>query len=137
MVVAQFTGLAREAQVRDGWDSDVGLGCGEGEPVGPAVLRLVLQVESQRLVLEVRQAGLGGDRSASQTTGLILLAHLCVTRVLMTYGTTSQFIGLAVMRLVVASLSVAHHSHHVRERGAGTVVLVGVEEDTETLEVIR
>ena len=47
MVVAQFTGLAREAQVRDGRDSDVGLGCGQGKAVGPAVLRLVLQVEGQ------------------------------------------------------------------------------------------
>lgn len=41
------------------------------------------------------------------------------------------------MRLVVGSLAIAHHSHDIWERRAGTVVLVGVEEDSEALEVIR
>ena len=40
------------------------------------------------------------------------------------------------MGLVVGGLSVAHHGHDVRERGAGAVVLVCVEEDTQTLEVV-
>lgn len=41
------------------------------------------------------------------------------------------------MRLVIARLAITHHSHDKRKRGTGTVVLVRVEEDTETLEVIR
>lgn len=41
------------------------------------------------------------------------------------------------MRLVIARLAITHHSHDKWKRGTGTVVLVGVEEDTKTLEVIR
>jgi hypothetical protein len=41
------------------------------------------------------------------------------------------------VRLVVGSLSVTHHGHDVGERHAGTVVLIGVEEDTKTLEFVR
>lgn len=41
------------------------------------------------------------------------------------------------MSLVVGSLAVAHHGHDVGERSAGTVVLVRIEEDTQTLEVVR
>lgn len=54
-----------------------------------------------------------------------------------TYGATSQLVGLSVVRLVVRGLSVAHHGHNVGEGGSGAVVLVGVEEDTQALEVIR
>jgi hypothetical protein len=38
--------------------------------------------------------------------------------------------------LVVGSLSVTHHSHDVGERHARAVVLVGVDEDSETLESV-
>lgn len=41
------------------------------------------------------------------------------------------------MSLVVGSLAIAHHGHDVGERSAGTVVLVRVKEDTQTLKVIR
>lgn len=40
------------------------------------------------------------------------------------------------MRLVVRGLSVAHHGHDIRERDTRTVVLVGIEENTETLELV-
>jgi len=40
------------------------------------------------------------------------------------------------MRLVIACLAITHHSHDKWKRGTGTVVLVRVEEDTKTLEVI-
>lgn len=40
------------------------------------------------------------------------------------------------MRLVIVRLSITHHSHDKRKRGTGAVVLVRVEEYTETLEVI-
>lgn len=40
------------------------------------------------------------------------------------------------MRLVIGGLPIAHHRHDVRERHTGAVVLIGVEEDTETLESV-
>lgn len=54
-----------------------------------------------------------------------------------TYGAASQLVGLSIVRLVVGGMSVAHHGHDVGEGGAGAVVLVGVEEDTQALKVIR
>lgn len=41
------------------------------------------------------------------------------------------------MSLVVRGLPIAHHGHNVRERRARSVILVRVEENTESLEVIR
>lgn len=76
MVVAEFTGLGGEAEVRDGGDGNVGFGGGQREAVGPLVLRLVLQVESQRLVLEVSQTRLGGDGGAPKTAGLELVSGM-------------------------------------------------------------
>lgn len=52
------------------------------------------------------------------------------------YRASSQFVGLAVITLVVNSLAVAEHSHNIREHSARSVVLVRVEEDTQTLEFI-
>lgn len=40
------------------------------------------------------------------------------------------------MRLIVRGLPVAHHCHNVGERGARAVVLVGVDEDSQTLESV-
>lgn len=37
------------------------------------------------------------------------------------------------MRLIVDCLAVAEHSHNIREDHTGSVVLVGVEEDTQAL----
>lgn len=56
---------------------------------------------------------------------------------LLTYRTSSQLIGLSIMRLVIARLTITHHGHDKRKRGTGTVVLVRVEEDTKTFEVVR
>lgn len=41
------------------------------------------------------------------------------------------------MRLVVRGLAVTHHGHNIWKRHAGTVVLVGIEENTQTLELVR
>lgn len=41
------------------------------------------------------------------------------------------------MCLVVARLAITHHGHDKWKRGAGTVVLVSIEEDTKALKVIR
>ena len=49
---------------------------------------------------------------------------------------SSQLVGLSVMLLVVASLTVAHHSHDVRERSTGAIVLISIEEDSQPFESI-
>jgi hypothetical protein len=41
------------------------------------------------------------------------------------------------MRLVVGGLPVTHHGHDVRERDTGAIILIGIKENTETLESIR
>lgn len=70
MVVAELTSLRRKTQVSDGWDSNVGIFRIELKAWGPGVFRLVLEFQSQGMVLEVSQAGFGGDGSASKTTSL-------------------------------------------------------------------
>lgn len=56
---------------------------------------------------------------------------------MLTYRATGQLICLAVMRLVVGGMPITHHGHDVRERHTRAVVLIGVKEDTETLEFVR
>lgn len=70
MVVAQFARLGGETQVGDGGDRDAGILGSQAETIGPGVLRLVLQVQGERLVLEVGETKLGGDRSVAESTGL-------------------------------------------------------------------
>lgn len=70
MVVAQLAGLGGEAQVCDGGDGDVGILSGKIEALGPCVFALVLQLQGQRLVLEVGKAGFGGDGRTAETTSL-------------------------------------------------------------------
>lgn len=53
-----------------------------------------------------------------------------------TYGAAGQFVCLAIVILVVKCLAVAVHGHDVGEYGAGSVVLIRVEEDTEALELV-
>lgn len=53
-----------------------------------------------------------------------------------THRASSKLVSLAVVRLVVGGLAVTHHGHDVGERDTGAVVLVGIEEDTETLETV-
>jgi hypothetical protein len=55
----------------------------------------------------------------------------------MTYRASGDLVCLAVIVLIVDSLSVAIHGHNVGEHSAWSVVLVRVEEDTETLELVR
>lgn len=40
------------------------------------------------------------------------------------------------MRLIVGGLAVTHHGHDIGERDTRAVVLVGIEEDAETLETV-
>lgn len=65
-VVAQFAGLGAEAEVGDRGDGDGAV----LEAEGPQVVGLVLEFEFEGLVLEVGEAGFGGDGCASDTACL-------------------------------------------------------------------
>lgn len=53
------------------------------------------------------------------------------------YRAAGDFVCFAVVVLVVWRLSVTGHGHDIREHGSGSVILVGVEEDTEAFEPVR
>jgi hypothetical protein len=54
-----------------------------------------------------------------------------------THRAASDFVRLAVIVLIICGLSIAIHSHNVREYSPRSVVLIRVEEETESLEFIR
>jgi hypothetical protein len=53
-----------------------------------------------------------------------------------TYRASSDLVGLAVVVLVVRRVSIAIHGHDIGEDGSRTVVLVGIEEDAESLKLV-
>lgn len=75
-----------------------------------------------------------GDRGPC---GYQWLVRSLVLKEKSTYRTTGDLIRLSIMRLVIASLTIPHHSHDVRKSNPRTIILVSVKEDTETLESIR
>jgi hypothetical protein len=52
------------------------------------------------------------------------------------YRAASDFVGLAVVVLIIRSRAVAVHGHDVREHGAWAIVLVCVKEETEALKLV-
>jgi hypothetical protein len=52
------------------------------------------------------------------------------------YRASGDFVRLAVVVLVISCLPVAVHGHNIREHGARAVVLVRIEKDAETLELV-
>lgn len=54
-----------------------------------------------------------------------------------TYRASGNLVGLAIVVFVVGCVSITAHCHDVREHSAGTVVLVGIEEKTEALKLVR
>lgn len=116
VAVAQLARLGAETQVADGGELDVR----DLEAAGPLAFVLVHQVHGELLVLEV------GDASAR---GEVCIAHAAG-------GAAGEFVGFAVVSLVVFGLAVADHGHDVGEDDARAVVLVCVEEDSETLKLI-
>jgi hypothetical protein len=52
------------------------------------------------------------------------------------YRAASDFVGLAVVVLIIRSRAVAVHGQDVREDSAWAVVLVCVEEETQSLELV-
>lgn len=117
VVVAQLARFGAEAKVGDVGDRWGLVGLKAQQPV---VFLLVLQLQLQLLVLEVCQAELGRDGSVPDATR----------------RATCEFLRFAVRVLIVGSLSVANHCHYVGEDCAGSIVLVGVEEDAQALEIV-
>lgn len=91
------------------------------------------------MVLEIGQAGFSGDGSASKATGLYQRISNQCEQVIKgnAYRASSQLVCLPIMRLVVSRLPIAHHGHNKRKLGTRTVILVGIEEDSKSLKVIR
>ena len=56
---------------------------------------------------------------------------------MITYRAARNLIGLSVTLLVVHSLSVTHHGHNKGESNRGPSVFIGIEEDSETFELVR
>jgi hypothetical protein len=78
-------------------------------------LILILQLQLQTLILEIRQ--------------FRLRSHIRIPN-------SSRRAAHEFVVFVVGFLPVADHGHDVREDGAGLVVLVGVEEDSETFQTV-
>lgn len=142
MVVVQLAGFRRKAEVhgRRQLDGDVG-GWLDGEAARPRIFRLVLQVEGERLILEIGQTGFGWERSPTEASSLekslvVSIPHMSRHKK-KTYRAAGHLIGLAIALLVVHSASVTHHGHHKRESSRGPSVLIRIEENPETLKLVR
>ena len=86
--------------------------------------------------MEVRETGFGRDLGIANSTGLVMSVFSKHDDATDTYRATSDLIGLAVVVLVVWRVSITVHGHDVWEHGTGAVVLVGIEEETEALELV-
>lgn len=118
MVVAQLASLSTESEVGNVGDRRRAVHLKAHRPVADS---LVLELELERLVLEISQSHLGGDGRVTKAPG----------------RATSQLRLLAVVVLVVARLSVAKHGHDVGEDNTGSVVLVCVDKDAQPFKLIR
>jgi hypothetical protein len=135
VVIGQLASFGGETEVGDSWEfdvRDVEAGC-------PFVFFFVHELDFQGLFGEVGYAGFGGDVCVAETA---CLWYLLVWETgeegveEKTYRTASEFVGLAVVGLVIGSVSITLHSHDIGKHNTRSVVLVRVEEDTQTLEFI-
>lgn len=117
VVVAQLTSLGGESQVRDLWDRGR-LVCLEAR--SPLAIRLVMQLQLEGLVLEVGKAELCRNAGVSDSAG----------------RAARKLVALSISVLVVCRVSVTNHGHDVGEDHARAVVLVGIEEETQTLKFV-
>ena len=58
-------------------------------------------------------------------------AHWCAS-----YRTASYLVRFPIVCTVVGGVSVTHHGHDIGKRSTRAIVLIGVEEDAEALEVV-
>jgi hypothetical protein len=59
-----------------------------------------------------------------------------LSRAEVTHRASSEFVRLAVVVLIIRRVAVTLHSHNVRKHSAWAVVLVGIEEEAEALELV-
>ena len=78
MVVGELTSLGREAQVCNRRDLEVG----DFKAHGPFVFGLVLDLEAEELLLEVREAGFGCDLRVANAASLIHLLECIYSELL-------------------------------------------------------
>jgi hypothetical protein len=137
VVVVELTRFGGETEVGDRRDLEVF----DLETSGPFALCLVGELEFEGLFGEVGEAGFGGDLGVADAAGLMGISvrisdgHVRGHQE-STYRAAGELVGLAVVVLVVSSLTVAVHGHDVRKDGARAVVLVRIEKDTEALEFV-
>lgn len=117
MVITELASLGAEPKVCNGGNRWGFLGL---EAERPIILILVLQLQFQRLVLKVGQLELGGHTGVSDATS----------------GAASELGVLSIVVLVVGRLSVTNHCHDIGEDDTGAIVLVRINENTKTLEVV-
>lgn len=117
VVIRQLTRFRREAQIRHGRNHRRVLLL---KAQNPLILCLVLQLQLQDLILEVGQSCL---RRHARTSDAPRAA-------------ASILVRLAVVHLVVWSLSIPKRGHDVGEHGARTVVFVGIDEDAEAFVLV-
>lgn len=118
MVVAQLASLSTESEIGNVGNRRRIVHLKAHHPVADS---LVLELQLERLVLEVGQSHLGGNGRVAKASG----------------RATSQLRLLAIVVLVVARLSVSVHGHDVGEDNARSVVLVCVDKDAQAFEFIR
>lgn len=94
-----------------------------------------MEFETEILFLEVCETGFGCYLSITDSTGLVAVSSIQTTEH-RTYRASSDLVGLAIVGLVVCCVSITVHSHDIGKHGTGAVVLVGIEEDAETLELV-
>jgi hypothetical protein len=86
--------------------------------------------------LEVGEARFGRDLGVADSAGLELLVLDMACKMLGMYRASRGLVRLAVVVLVIHRVAVALHSHDVGKHGTGAVVLIRVEEEAETLELV-
>lgn len=117
VIVAKLARLSTEAEIRNVGNRRRTV---DVEAVDPLILVLVLQVQLEVLVLEVREAHLGRDARMADAAS----------------RTASELAVLAVVVLVVRLLAVAVHRHDVGKHDARSVVLVRVDKDAQAFKVV-
>lgn len=118
VVVAELASFSTEAKVGNLRDRRRLVGF---EAERPLALALVLELQLDVLLLEISQAELGRDGGMPDAPR----------------RAAGKFGALSIGILVVRSLAVANHSHDVGEHDARPVVLVRVEEDSQTLKEVN
>lgn len=114
---SELTTVRGKAEIRDRRQGDVR----DVEALDPFAVITILQFQAKEILLEVRQLCLSGHRRVPDSPG----------------AAARELGALSVMIMVVTGLAVSQHGRDVGEHNSRTVVLIGVEEDSKTLEFVN